>query len=414
MGGDGDLLPAAARRARRGPGPRHAVAHARALRPARGAGGGRALPRLPARRAGRDPPPRHRGGARIRRSRASSSAPPASTPRPPSASRRAAATWWARSRRTRRGRRRPPTPCCRCWPRPRACACSSRRGSRRTAARFGHVARRAVAARVRLRAVARRGARGGRRARRLRRPHRRARATAPRPSCARCAPARGRCSSRSTGRSWTSSGTRPAIPRTAPTATRAATPSTATRRGRSTAPPMTPRARPRRCAPTPSTSSPRSRAGSSTAASACARSTRSCSATSGTRGSTGWPRSIEACDAAGVPLAGLDEALAGPLDAVPAPAGLPPTSWGEPRDLRTWSGPAAGELAVARAQRRAAGPRRGRRRAAGAAAPCASCSRSRPPTGRSGSAARRPGRTRASGPTGMPPTSSERSRIRAG
>ena len=44
---------------------------------------------------------------------------------------------WARSRRTRRGRRRRPTRCCRCWPRPRACACSSRRGSRRTARRFG-------------------------------------------------------------------------------------------------------------------------------------------------------------------------------------------------------------------------------------------------------------------------------------
>ena len=53
---------------------------------------------------------------------------------------------------------------------------------------------------------------------------------------------------------------------------------------------------------------------------------------------------IEACDAAGVPLAGIDEALAGPLDTAPAPAGLPPTSWGEPRDLATWSGPAAGEL----------------------------------------------------------------------
>jgi 1,4-alpha-glucan branching enzyme len=54
---------------------------------------------------------------------------------------------------------------------------------------------------------------------------------------------------------------------------------------------------------------------------------------------------IEACAAAGVALAGLDEALAGPLDSVSAPAGLPPTSWGDPRDLSTWSGPAAGELA---------------------------------------------------------------------
>jgi 1,4-alpha-glucan branching enzyme len=54
---------------------------------------------------------------------------------------------------------------------------------------------------------------------------------------------------------------------------------------------------------------------------------------------------IEACDAAGVALTGLDDALAEDLETVPAPAGLPPTSWGEPRDLTTWSGPAAAELA---------------------------------------------------------------------
>jgi 1,4-alpha-glucan branching enzyme len=54
---------------------------------------------------------------------------------------------------------------------------------------------------------------------------------------------------------------------------------------------------------------------------------------------------IEACDTAGVALTGLDDVLAGPLDSVPAPAGLPPTSWGAPRDLSTWSGPAAAELA---------------------------------------------------------------------
>jgi 1,4-alpha-glucan branching enzyme len=54
---------------------------------------------------------------------------------------------------------------------------------------------------------------------------------------------------------------------------------------------------------------------------------------------------IEACDAAGVPLVGLDEALAEAPETAPAPAGLPPTSWGEPRDLSTWSGPAAAELA---------------------------------------------------------------------
>jgi 1,4-alpha-glucan branching enzyme len=53
---------------------------------------------------------------------------------------------------------------------------------------------------------------------------------------------------------------------------------------------------------------------------------------------------IEACDAAGVELAPLDAALAG-ADAVPAPAELPDTSWGEPRDLATWSAPPAAELA---------------------------------------------------------------------
>ena len=54
---------------------------------------------------------------------------------------------------------------------------------------------------------------------------------------------------------------------------------------------------------------------------------------------------VEACDAAGVRFAGLDDALAeGPRRSRRRPACLP-TSWGEPRDLSTWSGPAAGELA---------------------------------------------------------------------
>ena len=54
---------------------------------------------------------------------------------------------------------------------------------------------------------------------------------------------------------------------------------------------------------------------------------------------------IEACDAAGVALAGLDEVLAEGPEPVPAPACHAPTSWGNPRDLSTWSGPVAGELA---------------------------------------------------------------------
>ena len=40
----------------------------------------------------------------------------------------------------------------------------------------------------------------------------------------------------------------------------------------------------------------------------------------------------------------LDAALAG-IEAAPAPAELPDTSWGEPRDLATWSAPPAAELA---------------------------------------------------------------------
>jgi 1,4-alpha-glucan branching enzyme len=47
-------------------------------------------------------------------------------------------------------------------------------------------------------------------------------------------------------------------------------------------------------------------------------------------------------DAAGDQLRPLEELLG---EAEPAPADLPPTSWGTPRDLSTWSGPAAGGLA---------------------------------------------------------------------
>jgi 1,4-alpha-glucan branching enzyme len=56
---------------------------------------------------------------------------------------------------------------------------------------------------------------------------------------------------------------------------------------------------------------------------------------------------IDACDAAGVELMPLDEALARGVGGEPAPASqeLPATSWGAPRDLRTWSAPAAGGLA---------------------------------------------------------------------
>ena len=59
VGGGRDLVPAAARRAR--PGADHAVADARAVRPARGAGRDRPLPGVPDRDQTRVPPPGHRG-----------------------------------------------------------------------------------------------------------------------------------------------------------------------------------------------------------------------------------------------------------------------------------------------------------------------------------------------------------------
>jgi 1,4-alpha-glucan branching enzyme len=53
-----------------------------------------------------------------------------------------------------------------------------------------------------------------------------------------------------------------------------------------------------------------------------------------------WLREvIAACDRAGVELAPLDAAAAEPAPEAPV------TSWGEGRDLRTWSGPRAGGLA---------------------------------------------------------------------
>jgi 1,4-alpha-glucan branching enzyme len=53
---------------------------------------------------------------------------------------------------------------------------------------------------------------------------------------------------------------------------------------------------------------------------------------------------LEACTRRGLPLVPLDAALDG-LACEPAPEVVPVTSWGEGRDLRTWSAPAAGGLA---------------------------------------------------------------------
>ncbi len=56
---------------------------------------------------------------------------------------------------------------------------------------------------------------------------------------------------------------------------------------------------------------------------------------------------VEACEARGVPLLPLDDALAG-AESAPWPAGLDePTSWGQPPTLWTWSGPRAADIAWA-------------------------------------------------------------------
>ena len=58
-----------------------------------------------------------------------------------------------------------------------------------------------------------------------------------------------------------------------------------------------------------------------------------------------WLRCVlEACDRRGVVVEPLERAVAA-LPAVDAPRELPVTSWGQPRNLETWSAPAAGGLA---------------------------------------------------------------------
>jgi 1,4-alpha-glucan branching enzyme len=55
---------------------------------------------------------------------------------------------------------------------------------------------------------------------------------------------------------------------------------------------------------------------------------------------------VDECEHHGVSLVPLDEALAG-TEPVTAPAGLPVTTWGTPRDLSTWDGPRVADLAWA-------------------------------------------------------------------
>jgi 1,4-alpha-glucan branching enzyme len=53
---------------------------------------------------------------------------------------------------------------------------------------------------------------------------------------------------------------------------------------------------------------------------------------------------VEACRERGVPLVHLDDALED-VEPVPAPPGLPVTTWGRERDLSTWSAPRVADLA---------------------------------------------------------------------
>jgi 1,4-alpha-glucan branching enzyme len=53
---------------------------------------------------------------------------------------------------------------------------------------------------------------------------------------------------------------------------------------------------------------------------------------------------VEACRERGVPLVHLDDALED-VEPVPAPPGLPITTWGRERDLSTWSAPRVADLA---------------------------------------------------------------------
>ena len=136
VGGDRDLLPAAARRARRPPGARDAVAHAgaRATSSRRRARSSASSPFLRELRP-RVARARRRRRPRIPGWRASSSARPGCYAA-------AAERFEARGgdllggvRAARRpGPRRPPTRCCRCWPPTPACGSSSATGHRRRTA----------------------------------------------------------------------------------------------------------------------------------------------------------------------------------------------------------------------------------------------------------------------------------------
>ena len=229
--------------------------------------------------------------------------------------------------------------------------------------RFGALGRRLLAAGVRARAVARPAARGGRRARRLRRPHRRARLGSPaqlQPLRSAAGPLLVPIDRALMDLVWHDSG----YPSHGAYRDTRTTPSTATRRGRSTARPTTRRAAPSRSARTRATSPRRRRGGWRAAGSRSARSTPSCSGTSGTRGSTGWRRRSRR--ASGGRRAGAARRRAGRRRrrAGPAPS-CPPRAGASRATSRPGARPPAARARVARSARGAARARR--RRPSGAA-----------------------------------------------
>ena len=158
--------------------------------------------------------------------------------------------------------------------------------------RFGAWDGRLLAARVRPRAVARPAARGGRGARGVRRADRAASGSATRATCARWPPTTARCCGRSTAQTMALVWSERRLSRAAaPTATTTRHTTYHHRVWRNDGAPYDhgaalAQARERRRA----TSWPACASASPTGACACARWTPSCSATGGTRASTGWRR----------------------------------------------------------------------------------------------------------------------------
>ena len=132
-------------------------------------------------------------------------------------------------------------------------------------------------------------------------------------------------------------------------------------------------------------------------ASACSRSTPSCSVTGGTKASWWLEAVLDEATRQGLKLTTLDDALERHEPSAPSPV-LPVGSWGEGGDLRTWSGPRGRRARLGGADGRAALlARRSHPPASGACASCWRCNRA---TGRFSSRARPPATTRSSAPAG--------------